>query len=193
MKGIVSPHKQFSFFNGPITNKSPKSIATIADVHRGLVSDYYKQKTEALRLAISPEEKRELKKTLDYVTFAGIFSTRSKEALIKHSDYICIDFDKIEPEKMPEVKSLLLNDQMFATELLFISPSGTGIKWIIQIDLFSYPSYELNFRGIVGYIKKKYPSLKNYIDETGKDVSRACFLCHDPAAYINPKYLTNGK
>jgi hypothetical protein len=27
------------------------------------------------------------------------------------------------------------------------------------------------------------------VDKSGKDVSRACFLPHDPEAYINPKNL----
>lgn len=187
---------EFSFFPGPITNIWPKANATIVDVYRGITADYYKKKTEQLRKSKNPDQYRKAKKALDYCTFGGTFWTRDKSQLIKPSGYCTIDIDHIRPNFMINIQTILQYDPMIETALLFISPSGTGLKWIVKLDLEIYPDYELNYRGIVGYLKATYPdhfSLKeNIIDESGKDICRACFLCHDQHAYINPKYLANG-
>lgn len=183
---------KFSFFKGPITNKRPKTSATIVDIFRGLTSNYYKTKTERYRIT----KDKEIKKKLDFVTFAGIFIVRNKENLFRYSGYACIDFDHIEKGQIEVIKEILLKDNMLETALLFISPSGDGLKWVVEIDLEHFPDYETNFRGIVGYLRVTYPDHfntgENIIDESGKDICRACFLCHDPHAYINPKYLNNG-
>jgi hypothetical protein len=190
MKETTLP--KFSFFKGPITNKRPKSSATIVDIYRGLTSNYYKTRTEQYRRT----KDKEAKKKLDFVTFAGLFLIRNNENLFRYSGYVCIDFDHIEPAHIEVIKAILLNDEILETQLLFVSPSGTGLKWVVEVDLKTYPDYEVNFKGIVAYLRTNYPDYfnmgNNIIDETGKDVSRACFLCYDPRAYINPKYLNNG-
>ena len=46
---------------------------------------------------------------------------------------MCLDFDHVtEPEAL---KQKLINHEYFDTELMFTSPSGDGVKWIISIDL----------------------------------------------------------
>ena len=195
MKETTFP--KFSFFNGPITNTRPNSSGTIADVYRGLTSNYYKEKTAQLRNTIDPAERRKAKKNLDYVTFSGTFrQSRAKENLIQHSGYICIDLDHIEPPQIEVIKATLLKDKMLETQLLFISPSGNGLKWVVEVDLNICPDHETNYNGISYYLKNTYPDLLTIdiktIDQNCKDVSRACFLCHDPEAYINPKYQKNG-
>lgn len=187
---------QFSFFRGPITNVWPQANATILDVYRGITGDYYKQKTEQLRRAKNEDQYRKAKKQLDFVTFAGTFWTRDKQNLIKPSGYCCVDFDHIKPKFLIGIQVILESDPLLETALLFVSPSGTGLKWIVEVDIEKYPDYEINFKGIVSYLRKTYSDHfncgENIIDETGKDISRACFLCHDPHAFVNQKYLTNG-
>ena len=78
-----------------------------------------------------------------------------------------------------------MQDEYFETELLFVSPSGDGIKWVIPIDI-SKATHQDYFRAIASYIKQAYGL---DIDQSGKDVSRACFIAHDAEAFINPKYL----
>jgi len=81
----------------------------------------------------------------------------------------------------------LLKDEYFETEMLFVSPSGDGLKWIIPIDI-TEATHQNFFQAIANYIREVY---QLEVDKSGKDVSRACFLPHDPEAYINPKYLTD--
>jgi hypothetical protein len=192
MNNLTSLPK-FSFYPGPIQNKFPEYNITLLDAHRAITGDYYKLKTEKLRAATNTEDYRKAKQKLDYVTFAGTFWARDKQNLNEASGYCTIDFDHIEPTHIEVIKSILINDPMLETQLLFKSPSGKGLKWIVKINLKRFPDYEINFRGIVFYLRKTYPEYfntgDNIIDETGKDICRACFLCYDSTAYINPKYL----
>ncbi|NQU88182.1 MAG: virulence protein E [Mariniphaga sp.] len=195
MKKGKNTYPKFSFFDGPITNPLPRSLVTIVDVYRGISAGYYMDLIKKLRSATNQDKRKQIKQGLDYVTFAGSFAKREKSGLVKPSGYCCIDLDHLAPGNLEKIKKILLQDPMFETQLLFTSPSGEGLKWIIEVDLISYPDYELNFRGLVGYLKHNYPEFfnveTNYIDETGKDISRACFMSWDPSAFINPKYLNN--
>ena len=80
---------------------------------------------------------------------------------------------------------MLLEDKCFTTELLFRSPSGDGLKWIIRINTAEVSHAEY-FNAVANYLRLTY-GLE--ADKSGKDVSRACFLPYDPEAYINPKNL----
>jgi hypothetical protein len=192
MNNLTSLPK-FSFYPGPIQNKFPSHNITIQDAYRAIAGDYYKLKTEKLRAATSPEDYRKAKQKLDYITPGGTFWARDKQNLNEASGYCTIDFDHIPDKQIEVIKELLINDPMLETQLLFISPSGSGLKFIVDIDIERFPDYEINFKGIVFYLRKTYPEYfntgDNIIDETGKDICRACFLCYDPDAYINPKYL----
>ena len=175
---------RFSFFQKPITNVNPHSTVTLEWVFNLITSDYYRTETEALRSLNDPALAREYKsQNLDYVTFSGTFSQRGAKFLIQHSGLICIDFDYL--VDLPLVKNNLLNDPILETALLFKSPSGKGLKWVVPIDL-SRGSHETFFNGIRTYLGFTYGI---EVDSSGRDTCRACFLSYDPEAYINPKYI----
>ena len=175
---------KFSFFKAPIQNtKSHKSI-TIKDAYNYIVGHYAKEKTETLRSFDDKKRARLYKSAnFDYVTFCGEFDIRSNNSVKSVSGLLCIDFDHI--VELEVLFSKLLKDDYFNTVLLFRSPSGDGLKWVIEIPPSDLPHPDF-FRAIENYIFKVY-GIK--IDGSGKDISRACFLCHDPNAYINPNYI----
>jgi hypothetical protein len=175
---------QISFYKAPVKNVIPNATINLKEVTQLVKSEEYKQKTFTLRNLNDKATARTYKsQSFDYVTFSGIFSKRADKNLLKHSGLITLDFDDL--KEIEETKSKLLNDEYFETELLFISPSGNGIKWIIPIDVKT--DTHLNyFLAISNYIKQTYQLT---VDPSGKDVSRPCFLGHDSQAYINPKYL----
>lgn len=179
---VVAP--RFSLFNRPIRNTAPSSDCSLIDVYNLIKSDRYKVNTLAYRQIDDNARARQYKaENFDYVTFSGIFSKRSDAHLLRHSGLLTIDFDHI-----PNVESLkeqLLNDVYFDTELLFLSPSGDGLKWIIPIDLTKCP-HQLFFSAVSAYIAQTYHL---EVDKSGRDISRACFLPFDPNIYINPKHL----
>jgi hypothetical protein len=50
----------------------------------------------------------------------------------RHSGLLCLDFDHLNNVQI--LFEQLLNDDYFETQLLFRSPSGDGLKWVISVD-----------------------------------------------------------
>lgn len=174
----------FSYFRCPVKNTQPNAEMTILDAYTAIKSNKYKKQTEELRSISEIESARKYKAVhFDYVTFSGLFSKRNDSALIQHSGLITLDFDHV--SNLQKLKETLLQDKYFETKLMFVSPSGDGLKWIISIDLKEC-NHQDWFKAIAAYIKATY---QMEVDKSGKDISRACFLPHDPAAYLNSNYL----
>lgn len=180
------PH--MSFFRAPISNVTPEKEVTLEEVYEYIVGNQARERTARLRAFTDQKKARQFKSVnFDYITAAGVFSVRKDSALVRHSGLMTVDFDHV-----PDVEALfarLLADDYFDTALAFRSPSGDGIKWIVPVDLNGFTHAKF-FEGISGYIHKTYGIL---IDQSGRDVSRACFLPYDPQAYLNPKYQSSPK
>lgn len=172
----------FSYFKAPVKNTVPAKEVTILDVYH-LIKYEFQDQTKKLRTIVDKKEAREYKEAnFDYVTFSGVFTKRSDKALVKHSGFLAIDFDHV--PNLSELTGRLLTDEYFDTEILFTSPSGDGLKWIISIDITEH-SHRDWFTSIKHYIEQTY---QLEVDSAGKDVSRACFLPHDINIYLHPKY-----
>lgn len=178
----------FSVFRHPVSNIFPEKEISLIEAYLGIKSTAYKERTNYLRGLKDKDQIRKYKATeFDYVTFSGTFSRRNDKALVKHSGLLTIDFDHI--SNIPKLKNQLINDEYFETELLFVSPSGDGIKWIIPINL-DVCSHQEWFIAVSNYLNETY-GLE--VDSSGKDISRACFLPYDPEVYINPVYMNPTK
>ena len=174
----------FSLFDAPITNTIPAAEVHLRDIFDYVTSDAAENATRTLRETAENHQKRLYKAAhFKYATFSGTFTTRSDRDLKQHSGLICLDFDHL--AALEPTRQLLLADEYFETQLLFVSPSGDGLKWIVPIDILVLPHVDW-FRAIAAYLRKTY-GLE--ADRSGKDISRACFLPCDRSAYINPKYL----
>lgn len=174
----------FSFFKAPIINTKPHKAVSLLQIYNAIKGEYYKDRTQKLRTISDIGQARKYKaKNFDYCTFSGTFTTRNDKALIKHSELLCVDFDHL--QNLNDLKSRLLTDEYFDTQLLFVSPSGDGLKWVIPIDT-TQTTHNDYFKAVANYIQQAYGV---EIDKSGRDTSRACFLPHDPQAYINPVYL----
>lgn len=174
----------FSFFKAPIINTKPHKAVSLLQIYNAIKGDYYKDRIQKLRAISDVGQARKYKAAnFDYCTFSGTFTTRNDKALIKHSELLCVDFDHL--QNLNDLKSRLLADEYFDTQLLFVSPSGDGLKWIIPIDTTATPHSQY-FAAIANYIQQTYGV---EVDKSGRDISRACFLPYDPQVYINPTYL----
>ena len=114
----------------------------------------------------------EAKLNLPAAMFSGTFSKRSSKELTEHSGILCLDFDHLDnPQKA-------VDDMRYDPHIIagFVSPSGTGCKCLIAIPRDS-ESHREAFLSASSYIKTVY-GLE--ADESGKDVSRLCFLSYDP-------------
>ena len=174
----------FSFFRKPIRSTEPLRSISIPDIYRYIVNPQYAgRQTETLRSITDSSEARKYKaENFDFCTFSGIFSKRAKDCLMLHSGLMCIDFDHV--ADVPSLKQRLLNDEYFETELLFRSPSGDGLKWVIATELRGW-EHSRFYNAVYNYlVGTNYPEP----DKSGSDVSRSCFIPYDPEVYINPKY-----
>ena len=174
----------FSFFKAPIKNIIPHKTVSLVQVYNAITGEYYKQHTEKLRSISDTVQARKYKAAnFDYCTFSGVFTARNDKSLITHSELMCIDFDHV--QNTDTLRQSLLADEYFDTQLLFVSPSGDGLKWIIEIDTRK-ASHGEYFASVANYILQTYSF---EVDKSGKDISRACFIPFDPNAFINPLLL----
>jgi hypothetical protein len=149
-------------------------------IHNIITSNTLKEKVdEIIRLYKEgkKEEADKLKSTLWLITPSGTFTERRASCLIDYSNYIVLDFDDVaDVESLKEaVKKIPY------TLMAFISPSGQGLKVIVEVDSDSTRHGEA-FNQLQSY----YSAITDYvIDSSGKDICRAMFLSHDPNAYWN--------
>ena len=178
--------RKFSFYLAPATRVRYYKEATIADIYRCLTDPRVAQKqTDTLRLLTDKDRRAEYKRTaFHYCTFSGTFGPQRKNAALQaHSGLMCHDFDHL--DDIAATKRLLLADTEFETLLLFTSPSGQGLKWVIETDLSKATHIEW-FNAVSNYLRATY-GLQS--DPACKNVSRACFIPYDPDAYIAPRML----
>jgi hypothetical protein len=174
----------FSFFKAPVSNTKPHKAVGVLDTYNYIVGKYAKERTEKLQAISDVAQAQKYKAAnFDYCTFSGVFTTRNDKALIKHSGLLCIDFDHL--QKVDTLRNQLLQDEYFDTQFLFVSPSGNGLKWIIAIDTTTTTHGDY-FAAVANYVLQ---TCGIAVDKSGRDISRACFLPHDPQAFINPVYL----
>ena len=176
-----------SVYRSPVRNTLPLKSVSLFDIAKVIKSDKYKYVTEKLRSLTSKDEKALCKTTeFDYTTFSGAFSKRANDALLQHSNNFCIDFDHVgNNEAIRALKQQIRS--VYEPALMFVSPSGDGLKVVFQIDI-TQGTHELYFTAFQHFFKITY---NVEIDEKCKDVSRACFLCYDPECFTsdNPTIL----
>lgn len=167
----ISVFRVFSDSQSPITSDIEKIIQRI---RIGKSRDII----DKIRASADKSEIDVLKKKLPCLMFSGVFLERSKTGLVKHSGLCCVDFDKYESNaKMLDHLELLKQNPHFY--LLFISPSGKGIKGVIKIP-------ECDSETHTKYFKAFYKEFKyEYFDPVTSDVSRICFESYDPDIYVN--------
>lgn len=182
LKSMVAP--QFSFYHRPVKNTIPSKTMTLLDAYRDITSFRNQPQTALLRSITDKEQARNYKaQNFDYCTFSGTFISRNAKDLLQHSGLMALDIDHL--EEVNTLRQALIDDKELEVELLFVSPSGNGLKCIVAIDLDAAPHLDW-FLALSNYFKTTYDV---ELDKSGKDVPRCCFLPFDSTAYINPKYL----
>lgn len=177
---------KFSFFNRPVRNAIPNGEMTLLEAYHLIKGNEYQWQTALLRSLTDKDQARSFKaENFDYACFSGVFTWRNARSLVQHSGLIALDLDHV--TDLQRLRKALLKDLFFETQLLFVSPSGDGLKWIVPIDLGKASQLDW-FNAISNYVSETY---QFKLDASGKDVPRACFLPHDPEVYIHPRYLTS--
>jgi len=175
---------RMSFFRKPITNKFPEQKAvSLFQVYDYVRNGWARLETSELRGIADHDEARNYKGThFDYVTPSGTFSYCSDQSMIRHSGMICMDLDHL-GDRVEELFQLLVDEPLFDTLLLFRSPSGQGLKWFVHIDL-TRCDHRTWFMALRNYLMATYHLSEKQVDGACANVSRACYLSHDPEAFL---------
>lgn len=121
-----------------------------------------------IRSSEDESEQQALKKTLPGVTFCGTFKNRRIQDLIEASGFVILDFDT--PGVVPE-----MSPYFYA---MWLSPRG-GYKALVKIPVVKS---DQEFKQYFYALQSHFPD----VDPSGKDISRFCFMSHDPDIAINP-------
>lgn len=174
-----------SFFRAPAKTVVPLKTTDIKGIYKYITMYMPAMKaTEELRSITDGKEARKYKAShFDFACFSGTFSYRRDDSLIEHSGLLCLDFDHVGNSlAISKLREQLIADPNFTTWLLFTSPSGDGLKWVIGIDL-TLCDHHTWFLALQNYIRATYGQ---EVDEKCSNVSRTCFLPHDASCYVNP-------
>ena len=144
--------------------------------------------TEQLRKLHDKPMQRDFKMlNFKYATFCGIFSYRKAEHLQAESGLMVVDIDDMKtPEAAIELKRKLCADKHYVTALCFISPSGKGVKWVVERQTMDGEKYKDEMNRMYNYVAFEYGIA---IDTSGSDICRACYMPFDKDCFINNKYL----
>ena len=118
------------------------------------------------------------KKLLPAVMYSGVFARRSANKLKTASGLLCLDLDGLNGGLELMRGSVNTDPHTVAS---FVSPSGTGLKVIVRVP--ADPRQHKNaFVCAQNYYRDKF---KVEIDRACSDISRLCFVSHDPALFSN--------
>ena len=122
--------------------------------------------------------RNELKNQLECATFSGVFALRNKTGCTEYNGIVVLDFDDI--EDCEYTKSLAEGEK--TTLACFISPTGNGLKVLVPTN-----NNHVHYHSVAWLrVANRYAEiLGEKIDQSGKDVSRLCFLSFDPGVYYN--------
>lgn len=149
-----------------------------ADAIRDIREGKWKDAVDRVRNAADANAKDAAKKKLPAFLPSGIFNGPSDDGLVKHSGLICLDFDKVEG-KAAEIRDAVASDPH--TYASFVSPSGVGVKvWVAVADA-GPKNHKALFDAVAAHYSTTY-SLDRWIDTTGSNVGRLCFVSADAGA-----------
>lgn len=144
----------------------------------GIRTGYWADQITALRAADKPA-REQMKRALPAVMLSG--STRGGHKatdVLEHSGLLQIDFDHV--GNAAALRDRIGKDQYILAA--WISPSGDGVKAIMRIPP-DIARHKDAFHAAADYMDRTYA---HKIDPSCSDVSRLCFVSHDPALVYNP-------
>ena len=174
-------------------NQRPQQTQTIGWVGEWIRSPWCAVEATVGYRAMLPTASREERNNFklehfQYATFSGIFTYRNAKSQVTRTPFLTIDIDDLGSlQEAQEVREMLCQDTEVVTALCFVSPSGRGVKWIVELPGWTDGKpFREQFEAMRDYVAFNYGLAA---DRSGSDVCRACFLGWDPDCYVNPKYV----
>lgn len=195
---VMEDEPRVSFFQPPVMNTTPEKSMTLKQVHRLIVSGELKSITDKGRdlhkrwgnrpwTCAQGKENNPFRKhkasNFPYTTWSGVFRQRNDKSLVSESGLFCLNIDKLRPNQLHDKRqqAIEIDDDFFTTHLVYTSPSGRGLKWVVSVEPNSH-SYKEIYEWLLDHVITTY-GMK--ADSSTKDLSRVCFLCHDINAFYH--------
>lgn len=122
-----------------------------------------------------------LKRRLPAIAFCGVFDGgHAMKNLIKGNGLLVLDFDKLTLEQVSA--ALITLREQESVVMAAPSPTGRGIKVIVRTD--HTPNRHKEVFALVSQYFEDLLGLK--VDQSGKDISRLCFLFSGKRLFFNP-------
>jgi len=133
-----------------------------------------------------------IKGELPSVTFSARFTGgRRYDKLTEYNGEIVLDLDKKSPEELTRISKAVTRNPH--THISFTSPKGNGYKLttITSLPDGTLPQSPEEVRNYHAHAYDQVAALyeelcRTDIDESGKDMTRICYLPHDENVYLNP-------
>lgn len=105
---------------------------------------------------------------------------------MRPSGLVVVDIDHLPSVTQTErLREALFADACLRPALVFVSPTGRGVKAFVP---WSEPDIAPGTRWAMNYVACIYGEEMGFgsggVDTSGKDLVRACFLCHDSGALL---------
>ena len=158
-------------------------VLPVVDVLGSIRDGKYAKAIAALRAEPDAGKRKAIKLgRLPAITFSGTFERRSNDAFDVHSGFVCLDFDDVEdPAEMRD----RLTDESRHIRAAFVSPSGTGVKVLVPVLVVDadtgeerLPLSDAEHKQVWSAVAARFPLAS--LDSGCKDVSRLCYVSHDP-------------
>ena len=163
-----------------VTSLSVKTIDQILTIIKNSNPQLIAQIT-AVRNKTSHEEQNIAKKELPVFTCNGTFYRRNNVSLLQYSSFIAIDFDGFSSYTKLQAYKEHLKTFPFVYAF-FVSPSGVGLKAIIQ-HTSTNPHHHYN---LFVQLHRIFGMNNSNFDGVVSDISRGTYFSYDPDLWVNP-------
>jgi hypothetical protein len=137
-------------------------------------------------LGMDPRQYRRLKTNLPYFVCGRFHPPVRKKEHFAYTSHFVIDIDHLSEfgRDVDAVMSQLTKDER--VKLMYRSPGGDGVKVLFSIkDKITDSAYFTIFYKEFALRFGKEHSMEGMVDTRTNDVSRCCFISHEPDAYLN--------
>jgi len=159
-----------------------KLLTLIAEIRNGR----WRKETEEIRMTrgINKEQANELKvKKMPVVKFSGSFISSNANGLIKHSGFLCLDFDDVK-DHLDNMRYNLSQDSHVLS--YFISVGGHGLKVIVRINASNADEHKRCFQAAYMHFGQYVP-IGGRLDTAPSNVSSNCFVSYDPDVWVSDR------
>ena len=164
-----------------LANIYTKSGMTISvDELISSIKEDKKQITNLRKLEYKSLEYDKAKKSLQAFMPHGYFTSISKDSIVDLSGFLFYDIDNLSLDEITCLKSTLIE---FGANLIYLSPSGMGLHFLIKVGGLTITNFELVHKTIFEYLI----SLGIKVDKQAGGLARKTFISYDEDVYYNDK------